>query len=77
MIVFGVFPRFLPLAITAFGAPEGYFSLAIIAFGAFDFIVTEIYYRFGKKGKVESRLLNLRLLRSPTKFSLQEAGRSF
>ena len=28
------FPLFLPLAIAAFGAPEGYFSLAIIAFGA-------------------------------------------
>ena len=26
-------PLFLPLAITAFGGPEGYFSLAIIAFG--------------------------------------------
>ena len=28
---FGVFPLFLPLAIAAFGGPEGYFSLAIIA----------------------------------------------
>ena len=33
------FPSFLPLAITAFGVPEGYFSLAIIAFGAVEFIV--------------------------------------
>ena len=32
---------FLPLAITAFGAPEGYFSLAIIAFGAFEFSVAK------------------------------------
>ena len=32
----GVFPLFLPLAITAFGGPEVYFSLAIIAFGAFQ-----------------------------------------
>ena len=36
---FGVYPAFLPLAITACGGPEGYFSLAIIAFGAFQFIV--------------------------------------
>ena len=38
-IAFGAFPLFLPLAITAFGGPEGYFSLAVIAFGAFQFIV--------------------------------------
>ena len=38
-LAFGVCPLFLPLAITAFGGPEGYFSLAIIAFGAFEFIV--------------------------------------
>ena len=35
----GVFPLFLPLAIAAFGGPEGYLSLAIIAFGAFQLIV--------------------------------------
>ena len=29
-IAFGVVPLFLPLAITAFGGPEGYFSLACI-----------------------------------------------
>ena len=29
----------LPLAITAFGGLEGYYSLAIIAFGAFQFLV--------------------------------------
>ena len=45
IIAFGIFPLFLPLAITAFGGPEGYFSLAIIAFGAFQFIVTNYYYR--------------------------------
>ena len=28
-IASGVFPLFLPLAITAFGAPEGYFILAL------------------------------------------------
>ena len=33
--ILGVFPLFLPLAITAFGGAEGYVSLAIIAFGAF------------------------------------------
>ena len=42
------FPPFLPLAITAFGGPEGYFSLAIIAFGAFEFIVPKYFYRLGK-----------------------------
>ena len=47
-MAFGVFPLLLPLAITAFGGPEGYFSLAIIAFGAFQFIVTKNYYRLGK-----------------------------
>ena len=46
MLAFGVFPLFLPLAITAFGGPEGYF--AIIAFGAFEFIVPKYYYRLGK-----------------------------
>ena len=35
-IAFGVFPLFLPLAITGFGGPEGHFGLAIIAFGAFQ-----------------------------------------
>ena len=35
----------LPLAITAFGGPEGYFSLAITAFGASQFIVPKYYYR--------------------------------
>ena len=39
------FPFFLPLAITAFGGPAGYFSLVIIAFGAFEFIVPKYYYR--------------------------------
>ena len=38
-MAFEFYPLFLPLAITAFGDPEGYFSLAIIAFGAFQFIV--------------------------------------
>ena len=36
MPAFGVFPLFLPLAITAFGGPEGSFSLAIRAFGALE-----------------------------------------
>ena len=48
MIAFGVFPLFLPLAIAAFGGPEGYLSLAIIAFGAFQFIVPKYDYRLGK-----------------------------
>ena len=51
MIAFGVFPLFLPLAITAFGGPEGYFSLAIIVFGAIKFIVPKYYYRLGKMDK--------------------------
>ena len=45
------FPLFLPLAITAFGGPEGYFSLAIIAFGAIGAIVPKCYYRLGKMEK--------------------------
>ena len=48
MKAFGVFPFFLPVAITAFGGPEGYFSLAIIAFGAFGFIVPIHYYRLNR-----------------------------
>ena len=48
---FGVFPLFLPLAIAAFGGPEGYFCLAIKAFGAFQFIVPKYYYRLGKMDK--------------------------
>ena len=48
---------FLPLAITAFGAPEGCFSLAIIAFGAFQFVVPKYYYRLGKMEFEESSLL--------------------
>ena len=47
-IAFGVIPLFLPLAITAFGGPEGYFSLAIIAFRAFQFIFPK-YYQGRKK----------------------------
>ena len=54
MLAFGVFPLFLPLAITAFGGPEGYFSLSIIAFGAFEFIVPEYYYRLGKRTRAFS-----------------------
>ena len=47
----------LPLAITAFGGPEGDFNLAIIAFGAFQFIVPKYYYRLGKMEFRESSLL--------------------
>ena len=36
---------FLPLAITAFGGPEGYFSLAIKALRAFEFILHKYYCR--------------------------------
>ena len=46
------FPLFLPLAITAFGGPEGDFSLAIRAFRAFGFIVPKYYYRLGKMDKM-------------------------
>ena len=56
-LAFGVFPLFFPLAITAFGGPEGSFSLAIIAFGAFGFIVPKHYCRLGKMDINESRLL--------------------
>ena len=58
MIAFGVIPLFLPLANTAFGGPEGYFSLASIALGAFQFMVPNYYYRLGKMEIKESRLLN-------------------
>ena len=44
-------PLFLPLAITAFGGPEGYSRLALIAFGAFGFFVPKYYYRLGKMDK--------------------------
>ena len=37
--IWRLFPLFLLLTITSFGAPEGYFSLAIIAFGALEFSV--------------------------------------
>ena len=56
-MAFGGFPLFLPLAITAFGGPEGYFRLAIIAFGAFQFIVPKYDYRLGKMEFKESSLL--------------------
>ena len=42
---------FLPLAISAFGGAEGYFSLAMIAFGAFGFVVPRYYCRLGKMAK--------------------------
>ena len=48
MVAFGVMPLFRPLAITAFGGPEGCFGLAIIAFGAFEFILPKYHYRLGK-----------------------------
>ena len=57
IIAFGVFPLFLPVAIPAFGGPEGYFSLAIIASGAFQFIVPNYYCRLGKMEFEESSLL--------------------
>ena len=49
---------FLPLAITAFRGPGGYFSLASIAFGAFGLTVPKYYCRLGKRAIKESRLLN-------------------
>ena len=42
---------FLPLAITAFGGTEGFFSLAIIAFGAFGFIVPKYDSCLGRMDK--------------------------
>ena len=50
-MAFRVCPLFLPLAITAFRGPEGYFSLAIMAFGAFGVIVPKYYDRLGKMDK--------------------------
>ena len=50
-VAFGVFPLFLPLAITACGGSEGYFILAIITFGAFEFLVPKYYYHLGKMDK--------------------------
>ena len=53
---------FLPLAITAFGGPEGNFlSLATIAFGVFQFIVPKYHHRLGKMESKESRLLTFHL----------------
>ena len=57
-------PLFLPLAITAFGGPEGYFSLAIIAFGAFQSFVPKYYCRLEKKGNEGVEAPYLRRLRS-------------
>ena len=62
------FPLFLPLAITAFGGLEGYFSLAITAFGAFEYIVPKYYCRLGKGEMKESRLLNKDLFKEVTVF---------
>ena len=50
-IVFGVFPLFLPLAITVFGGPEVSFRLAIMVFEAFGSMVPKYYYRLGKMDK--------------------------
>ena len=58
------FPLFLPLAIAAFGGPEGYFRLAVIGFGAFGFIVPKYYYRSVKMDKSSLASLILRRLRS-------------
>ena len=51
-----------PLAITACGVPEGYFSLTVIAFGAFQFIVSKYDCRLANVEIWESRLLDLRRL---------------
>ena len=51
-MAFGIFPLFLPLAITACGGREGYLGLAIIAFRAFEVIVPKYYYRSGKWTRV-------------------------
>ena len=45
------FPLFLPLAITAFRGPEGYFSPIIIAFKAFELILPKYYDRSGNMDK--------------------------
>ena len=50
IIAFGVFPLFLPIAITTFGGPEGYISLAIIGFGAFQFHCPQILVLLRKNG---------------------------
>ena len=65
-IAFEVCPLYqiLPLAITAFGGSDGYFSLAIMAFGAFEVVVPKYQYRLGKMESKESRHLNLRRLGS-------------
>ena len=68
IIAFGVFPQFLPLASTAIESPEGYSCLAIITFEAFEFIVPKILVSLKRNGQEESRLLNLRKLRSSRNF---------
>ena len=62
MMAFGVFPLFLPLAITAFGCPEGYFCLSIKAFGAFEFIVSKYDYHWERIDIKGSSVLDLRRL---------------
>ena len=60
-MAFGVFPLFLPLAITAFGGPENDCSLAIKALGAVEFTLPKYVGSLRKIFKEESRLLlNLR-----------------
>ena len=56
---------FSPLAITAFGGPEGNFSPAIIAFGAFRFIVPKYDDRFGKMElrSLDSLIMEVRLFK--------------
>ena len=75
---FGVFPLSLPLAITAFGGPEGYFknSLAIIAFWSIWAHGPKYYCRLGNTEGKESRLLNLRRLRLRTSPPITEVSRA-
>ena len=54
---FGIFPLFLPLAITAFGGPERSFSLAIIALGALELIFSKYSCGLGKKTEEEESRL--------------------
>ena len=63
-MTFGVFPLVLPLAITAFGGPEGYYSLAIIAFGAIEFIVPKYKYRLGRMDKRSPQITRLAFIRA-------------
>ena len=67
-IAFGVSPPLLPLAITPYGGPEGYFSLVIIAFGAFELISPNAIILWENEIKEVRLVLGSRLLGTRPEF---------